>query len=502
MTVRIARALSGLLLGALVCLAAPVTGAKNLFANPDFEAAPAASGAAPAGWTAISDGGLFELSATDARSGQSLSIKLKPGARSAGVGQFIDAIALRGRVVTYSAWLKPKEVGGGLSGIWLRADAEAGRTLQVTNSNAEPVSGTGEWQRRTLRLRVAEDAVRLAAGVSLGTAGTLLADDFSLEVTDEADVPLPSAAARAYLDEAVALTRKHAMNRDKPDWKRVIADAELLAAGAQNPAETYPAIRHVLAALQDRHSFLLPASNAMAAARNVSQEGFGITSSTLGSIGYVKVPAFANASAVRNEAYAQSVRQEVASLQAKGVCGWILDLRENTGGNMWPMLKGLQPLLGKGAVGYSVLPDAKAQWIVDPNEARQVLPAEFTQAAQAVDVTSRAPVALLLGNRTASSGEAVAIAFIGREHVRSFGQPTAGLSTTNRPFRLSDGALLLLTIGSMADRSGKVYGQRLEPDVKLDAAKSGTALREDPVVAAALDWIKSQRDCPTDAGAQ
>lgn len=495
MTVRVARTLSGLLLGTLVSLTAPLVGAKNLLINPDFEAASPRSGAAPAGWTATSDGGLLELSATDARPGRSLSITLRPGARSAGVGQFIDATPLRGRVVTFSALLKPQDAGAGLSGIWLRADAEAGRTLQQASSNMEPVNGTGDWQRRALRLLVPADAVRLAAGVSFGTTGTLRVDDFSLEVVDPANAPPASAAAKTYLEEAIAQIRKHALNRDKPDWNRVIAEAELLASGAQVPADTYPALRHVLGVLQDRHSFLMPASNATAAARNVSQQGFGITSTALGNIGYVKVPAFSNASEVRNEAYAKSLLQEIASQQAKGACGWMLDLRENVGGNMWPMLKGLQPLLGSGAVGHSVSADAKSQWIVGPDGTRQVWPAEFTHAAQSVDATSRAPVALLIGNRTASSGEAVAIAFIGREQARSFGQPTAGLSTANGSFRLSDGAVMLLTVASMADRTGKIYGQKIPPDEEVDAYKSPVALNDDPVVKAASAWLNQAAAC-------
>ncbi|MGV9658891.1 S41 family peptidase [Streptomyces koyangensis] len=55
------------------------------------------------------------------------------------------------------------------------------------------------------------------------------------------------------------------------------------------------------------------------------------------------------------------------------------------------------------------------------------------------------PVAVLTGPRTASAGEAVAIAFRERPDTRTFGDPTSGVPTANAPYPLSDGALVVLT---------------------------------------------------------
>ena len=35
--------------------------------------------------------------------------------------------------------------------------------------------------------------------------------------------------------------------------------------------------------------------------------------------------------------------------------GWIVDLRGNFGGNMWPMLLSVEPLIGNGTLGYFVV---------------------------------------------------------------------------------------------------------------------------------------------------
>src|SRR5206468_4322951 len=58
---------------------------------------------------------------------------------------------------------------------------------------------------------------------------------------------------------------------------------------------------------------------------------------------------------------------------------------------------------------------------------------------------------------TASSGEAITISFRGRPGARSFGAPTAGLSTGNEEYALPDGSMLFLTTSIEADRIGHRY---------------------------------------------
>jgi C-terminal processing protease CtpA/Prc len=78
------------------------------------------------------------------------------------------------------------------------------------------------------------------------------------------------------------------------------------------------------------------------------------------------------------------------------------------------------------------------------------------------------PVAVLTSNITASAGEAVVVAFRGRPNTQSFGYQTAGYSTANRIFELSDGAWIVLTVSTFADRTGQLYGDKIAPDVKTE----------------------------------
>jgi predicted enzyme related to lactoylglutathione lyase len=87
-------------------------------------------------------------------------------------------------------------------------------------------------------------------------------------------------------------------------------------------------------------------------------------------------------------------------------------------------------------------------------------------------------VAVLTDSLTASSGEAVAVAFRGRPNARSFGWPTTGVSSANRTVFLPDGARLYVTASVYADRTGRTYGGSLVPDVMIEdvmAADTTTA---------------------------
>jgi C-terminal processing protease CtpA/Prc len=106
------------------------------------------------------------------------------------------------------------------------------------------------------------------------------------------------------------------------------------------------------------------------------------------------------------------------------------------------------------------------------------------------------PVAVLIGPLTASSGEAVAIAFRGRARTTSFGQPTAGLSSANEMFPLPDGAMIGLTTAVDVDRTGRRYGETVDPDEAVGAPAAATSASapvvslDDPTVAAAAGWLR------------
>ena len=65
----------------------------------------------------------------------------------------------------------------------------------------------------------------------------------------------------------------------------------------------------------------------------------------------------------------------------------------------------------------------------------------------------------------------------------------AGLTTSNEPLFLSDGAMMALTMSAFTDRNGMTYGQNISIDP--DEAISG-----DPT-SAATEWLLRQPDGAT-----
>lgn len=176
-------------------------------------------------------------------------------------------------------------------------------------------------------------------------------------------------------------------------------------------------------------------------------------------------------------------------------CGWVVDLRLNTGGNMWPMLAAAAPLLGEGELGAFVLKGGE-RWLW--TFAGGTLRADGVAMAAAPDAPAllpSPPVAVLTSGLTASAAEALAVAFRGRPGARSFGEATAGVPAVNRTFPLPDGATLFLTVGRFADRTGRVYEEPLPPDVELPVAWEAFGAPGDPLLVAASGWLLDQPGC-------
>jgi hypothetical protein len=299
-----------------------------------------------------------------------------------------------------------------------------------------------------------------------------------------------SPEATAYLGKVLDILQKHSLRRDKIDWAQLRAKTLAKAGAAQTPAQTHNAIRFALEQLKDNHSFLLPPPTSieglldkLLTPRQPEPSGKMIDKRWA----YVVVPACDGSVKGSRQAYLDRLLGIVRELDRQKPAGWVIDLRGNEGGDMWPMLAGIGPVLGEGELGAFVGPDGvKKKWSY--RDGKVLEGTEVAETAEVYRLKQPAPtVAVLTDGKTASSGEAVAIAFRGRPKTRSFGQNTAGLSTANEEFPLSDGAILILTVATMADRKGAVYGGTVEPDAKIEARGAG-----DPILKAALAWLEEQ----------
>jgi C-terminal processing protease CtpA/Prc len=215
----------------------------------------------------------------------------------------------------------------------------------------------------------------------------------------------------------------------------------------------------------------------------------------LGGIGYLELPEHIGVGDLPSGDTYQNVSQRAIELaDHPPACGWIVDLRRNGGGNMWPMLAGVGPLLGNGYVGAFVGRGGTTAWRYESGGAsagRTVI----VRVTRTYVPTRIVPVAVLISRATASSGEAIVIAFRGRSGVRMFGEPTEGVPTANVLKPLPDGALLVLTTALDADRSGRTYEGRIPPDETVATSWAHFGTHADPVMVAAERWLLDRPEC-------
>lgn len=213
-----------------------------------------------------------------------------------------------------------------------------------------------------------------------------------------------------------------------------------------------------------------------------------------GKYGYLRVPGMIYSDDNSGEAIAIYSQLERISKQAD-IQGWVLDLRLNGGGTMYPMLAGLAPLLGNQMIGAFEDPatNYRDEWKIQNGDL-------FVGEYQGTDYgltgvadLTHLPVAVLISGYTASSGEVVAISFKERPKTVFLGEPTAAYTTAVSWNVLSENVVLQITGSYYADRAGTIYpGTSVPPDVYIDGGDDFYDLGKDTKVQRALDWLKQQ----------
>jgi Peptidase family S41 len=433
--------------------------------NGGFEEAQAP--AAPEGWrNASAPNAGYQVETIDDHPYEGrLAVRLKhdkaaPAKALGRLAQALDVAPLRGHRVRFSAAVRVIE-GDRPPELSLLITGPDGKPAFANYSRSAPIVAHG-WAVYAAEADVGAMATRLTVGLILPAGGA--ADMDAATFTDLGPLdPPPAAQVRLYLDSALGLLQSQHINGATADWPALRAKAYADTASASTPEQTYPAIRAVIRALGERHTVLMtPTTQKVIAARRATDPL--PTGEVIGDIGVVRLVTLMqdpNDPKDNGTPYQQAVEAVIRKGDARNVCGWIIDLTGHSGGNMYPGIQGLGALLGEGSPGAFVSRAGKTPWsmVIRPSA-----------------VTVRrpdAPIAVILGPKTASAGEAIAIGLIGRPDTRTFGQPTAGFTTGNATFPLSDGARLLLTGSYEEDRLGRRYTGAITPDeaVALEEAE-------------------------------
>ena len=262
-----------------------------------------------------------------------------------------------------------------------------------------------------------------------------------------------SSPEKAYVRKAVKLMDRKGLFASGEEWES--AKAEALAAAPATMEEAYEVTRAALRVAGGKHSFISTKENQESRAEEDKSLAPKVEVIEQGIV-LVRLPAFSGQDSEENRRYAHAVLDAIP----ESVPGVIIDLRGNTGGNMYPMIAALHRFLPDG-----VLLQFRQRRFSMPVSREFVLRSIALEAQPQVDC----PVALLTDDHTASSGEAVLLCFRGLENARSFGAPTAGYASANTPHPMPDGSKLVLTESCDVARTGEVFcDDPIEPDELTD----------------------------------
>jgi carboxyl-terminal processing protease len=311
-----------------------------------------------------------------------------------------------------------------------------------------------------------------------------------------------SDSLRVYVMEALDIMKARSVNKNRVDWENLYAGALAKASAAHTIRETYPIITEALEQLKDRHSgFYAPE---VIEAYKQGYRALGMEFPTPrsrmidGKYAYLQIPAFGVINPEEQREYAASIQEAIKQLDKQKPAGWIIDLRENDGGMSSPMLAGLGPFIEKDkSVGWKDAEGKNTYWIYKKGQVYENDKPVFDLKSHPYKIkSSRKPVAVLIGNKTASSGEVVATAFVGRRHTVLIGTNTHGLTSSNSEHELADGAYLVLTEGNYIDRNKKEYakiGEGIAPDIRLENLSKDKSENENLYLEKAKEYINKAK---------
>lgn len=317
--------------------------------------------------------------------------------------------------------------------------------------------------------------------------------------------------SRQTADTIFRLIQQQSMYRDQVNWDTLTAQFYLRMDTATSAENQFKQFRWLFRQLNDFHSQVffhnkmyayhkpLPdgREEELTGTYKLLQSRMGIMEARIltGQYGYICIPGFGNTDPAVMNATIKQWRDTICKKISEPVKGWIIDLRANMGGTMYPMMGSLGFLLGD--IRFSGLTDKNKQvehwWSIRNGD---VYFDEMVQTATGPHCKknqSSAPVVLLTSFYTVSSGEVVVTAFKERPRTLHIGDTTGGLVTGNQWIPVGADAALNLSKGYYTDRTGKEYRSGIAPDIVVKAKENFQNLPEDPKIQAAIRWLKEQR---------
>lgn len=285
---------------------------------------------------------------------------------------------------------------------------------------------------------------------------------------------------KTYIIDAVAIMKAKSINKAEIDWNSVKAKALTSAANSKTVRDTYPIIKEALSSLNDAHSNFYPPElvKAYTLGYRATGQTFPVIKSEMKAnrYAYINLPDIGSFNNGDWNEYVNEFYSHLNTLQQQGPKGWVIDLRENFGGMLYPMYAAIAPFIDRANVVGTKDAEGSITYFNFKNDKFY----EGKQASQHFSIKEkhpkkiRGPVAILVAKKTGSSAEFITAAFVGQRNATIIGENTQGLTSGNQEYKLADGAFIALTVGNIVNRTGKEYakvGEGIAPNIVVKKSK-------------------------------
>lgn len=223
--------------------------------------------------------------------------------------------------------------------------------------------------------------------------------------------------------------------------------------------EIYPLLKQALEIKGGKHSSLITPAEV----REEASQYKAPTSRVKNDILYVHLPEFSGSSS-QGKRYANTLYHKLTSKTYKGI---IIDLRNNLGGDIGPMLAGISPVVPNGKLFEIVNSANKSTSVTFQGSVTNNMGTKIDLGK--VKKITGIPVAVILNRWTASSGELTALALENNPNVKTFGGNSAGYTSINDTYTMYNGAQVNITAEKVKKNNGRIlFNNKIKPDVQTN----------------------------------
>lgn len=377
----------------------------------------------------------------------------------------------------------------GFASAWVKLTDKKGAFIFRDGIADNTITGKTRWREYEVLFHTTADVDSMEIGMSLTGKGKVWIDDVSIEALPDSAKPVNKVAEK-YLGEVYNILNTQCIYRDSVDLKEAYQHSLELAADATSTGDCYEGVAYMMDRLSDgRGEFLDPAtSRRWQQEQKINDAEAQYPTAKLDS-GFVTImlPGVTAMSKTVLQKYADTLHRQLRQIDQRKIKGWILDLRENVGGKVVPMLAAMGPLLNETTPGKYLTTRGDINWTYKNGKVQ--IDTNIIEVRKPFKVKNTTlPIAILTSRQTFGAAEAIVVAFRNRPNVRYFGEPTAGITIMENRITLSDRSTLTFTSGIMCDSKGTRYMGKIVPDTKIRLIHT-----EDRCLRKAKEWLNEQK---------